>query len=134
MTHATSVPFSSNCPRGGHIRVPYADLGRPPVSLWEHHHAVRMLREQGRKTVDEYAIFTAIEEQRHVLTERKCIARRLVARYTRAWRIAQPTHARANCSRTPCSGNCVAPDDALADDARVPTVAEDEAWKTEFLS
>ena len=39
-------------PGSGHLRVPYADLGRPPVSLWEHRAAVRTLREQGRAGVD----------------------------------------------------------------------------------
>lgn len=70
-------------PQGGHIRTPYADLGRPPVSLWEQRLAVRSLREQGRKTVDEYAIFTAIEEQRQVVTEayaQSKTARRAIAR------------------------------------------------------
>ena len=43
-------------PSGEHVRVPYADLGRPPVTLWEHREATRRLRAEGRRTVDEHAI------------------------------------------------------------------------------
>jgi putative transposase len=120
-------------PRGGHIRVPYSDLGRPPVSLWEHHHAVRILREQGRKTVNEYAIFAAIEEQRHVLNAARIhskAARRAITRAPGA-SLSRPMLEPIAAER-PAANR--ASDDALADDARVPTVAEDEAWKTEFLS
>ena len=37
----------------GHLRVPCADLGRPPVTLWEQRAATRALRAEGRRTVDE---------------------------------------------------------------------------------
>lgn len=56
-------------PTGGHVRVPYADLRRQPITLWEHREAVRRLRLEGRRTVDEHAIFEAVAEQRRVLTE-----------------------------------------------------------------
>ena len=68
---------------GDHIRVPYADMGRPAVTLWEHRLASRRLHEVGRRTVDEHAIFAAIEEQRRVLAEaygRSKAARRAVVR------------------------------------------------------
>jgi putative transposase len=70
-------------PTGNHIRVPYADIGRPAVTLWEHRLAIKRLHEEGRRTVDEYAIFAAIEEQRRVLAEaydRSKSARRAVVR------------------------------------------------------
>ena len=70
-------------PAGGHIRVPYADVGRRPITLWEHREATRQLRLEGRRTVDEHAIFLAIEEQRRVLLAaqgRSKAARRAVAR------------------------------------------------------
>ena len=35
-------------PTGGHLRVPCADLGRPPVTLWEQRAATRTLRKAGR--------------------------------------------------------------------------------------
>ena len=30
-------------PTGGHVRVPCADLGRMPVTLWEHREAIQRL-------------------------------------------------------------------------------------------
>ncbi len=68
---------------GDHIRVPYADIGRSAVTLWEHRSAINRLREEGRRTVDEHAVFEAIEEQRRVLAEaydRSKAARRAVVR------------------------------------------------------
>ena len=70
-------------PAGEHVRVPYADLGRPTVTLWEHRLAAKRLRAEGWRTVDEHAIFAAIEEQRRVLADaygRSKTARRAVAR------------------------------------------------------
>ena len=68
---------------GEHVRVPYADLGRLPITLWEHREATRRLRTEGHRSVDEQAIFAAITEQRRVLVEaqvRSKAARRAVAR------------------------------------------------------
>ena len=70
-------------PAGDHVRVPYADIGRQPITLWEHREAVRGLRSEGRRSVDEHAIFAAVAEQRRVLLEaqsRSKAARRAVAR------------------------------------------------------
>jgi len=70
-------------PMGGQVRVPYADLGRLPVTLWEHREAMQRLRAAGRRTADEHAVFAAIAEQRHVLREaqsRSKAARRAIAR------------------------------------------------------
>jgi putative transposase len=123
-------------PQGGHIRTPYADLGRPPVSLWEQRLAVRSLREQGRKTVDEHAIFTAIEEQRQVVTEayaKSKTARRAIARMPAAI-LRRPPLVSTAAEHTAANSNDASDDSQKADDARVPTVADDDAWKTEFLS
>jgi putative transposase len=68
---------------GDHIRVPYANIGRPAVTLWEHRLATKRLHEEGRRTVDEYAVFAAIAEQRRVLADaydRSKSARRAVVR------------------------------------------------------
>lgn len=54
---------------GNYVRVPYADLRHPPVTLWEHREACRRLRDEGRRSVDEHAIFQAVAEQRHILDE-----------------------------------------------------------------
>ena len=70
-------------PAGEHVRVPYADLGRLPITLWEHREATQRLRAEGRRSVDEHTIFAAVAEQRRVLMEaqaRSKAARRAVAR------------------------------------------------------
>jgi putative transposase len=77
-------------PDGTYLRVPYADLGRPPISLWEHRAAVRRLRAEGRKSVDEPAIFAAIDAQRRTVSEayvKAKAARRAVARVVEAQRV-----------------------------------------------
>lgn len=74
---------------GDHVRVPYADLSRQPITLWEHREATQRLRREGRRTVDEHAIFTAVAEQRRLLLEaqeRSKSARRAVARIDEAAR------------------------------------------------
>jgi putative transposase len=108
-------------PGEGHLRVPYADLSRPPISLWEHRAAVQRLREQGRAGVDEAAIFAAIAAQRETLAAAQAkskAARRAMARMPRT---APKGPARE-----------VRPPDAT-DHAQVPTVDSTEAWMTEFL-
>jgi putative transposase len=105
-------------PTGDHIRVPYADIGRPAVTLWEHRLAIKQLREEGRRTVDEYAIFAAIEEQRRVLADaydRSKSARRAVVRA--GLTAEQVAGERSNPSPPPAEAG----DDP---DARVPMPAE----------
>jgi putative transposase len=115
-------------PAGGHLRLPCADLGRPPVTLWEQRAATRSLREAGRQNVDEAAIFAAIEEQRRVLAEAQSTskaARRAAARL--------PDHRSAAADIRPLAAAAASSADTADDDARVPPFVEDEAWKTEFL-
>lgn len=119
----------------GHVAVPCADLGRPPISLWEHRAAVRALREAGRRTVDEHAIFEAVAEQRRTLDEareRTRTTRRAAARAT-ASRSLNPAPARA--TETAAAGRAAVAAVTDSDDAgaTVPPVIEDEAWMTEFL-
>ncbi len=52
---------------GRHWPIPYRDLALPPISLWEHREAMRRLKEQGRKAVDEQVIFAAVIEQRKLV-------------------------------------------------------------------
>jgi putative transposase len=114
-------------PGGGHLRLPCADLGRPAVTLWEQRAATQTLRQAGRANVSEAAIFSAISEQRRVLTEAEAsskAARRATARLPD--RRSSATEAEPP-GMTP-------PGIADEDDARVPCVVEEEAWKTEFLS
>ena len=74
-------------PDGTYLRVPYADLGRPLISLAEHREAARRLRAEGRSLVDEGAIFAAVAERRRTVTTartRRDAARRATAREERA--------------------------------------------------
>jgi len=108
-------------PGGGHVRVPYADLRRRPITLWEHREATRRLRFEGRRTVDEHAIFEAVEEQRRVLgeaQEHSKAARRLAARTGMAQQSALPLRPEVEAD----------PDT----EARVPMPREGEASGVEF--
>ena len=115
-------------PGGGHLRLPYADLGRPAATLWEQRAAHRALREEGRRTADGAAVTTAIKEQRRVLAEAQAkskSARRALARLP----------APATPVEVPAATTGTVP--GVADDeeaAQVPPVVEDEAWRTEFLT
>jgi putative transposase len=56
-------------PDGQYYDLSYRDVRRPPISLWEHHLALKRLREEGRARVDEAAIFTAVEQMRAIADE-----------------------------------------------------------------
>lgn len=56
-------------PDGRYYDIPYRDLGRPPVTLWEQRLALKRLREEGRSHVDESAIFRTIETMRKIADE-----------------------------------------------------------------
>jgi putative transposase len=56
-------------PDGRYYDIPYRDLGRPPVTLWEQRLALKRLREEGRSHVDENAIFRTIETLRKIADE-----------------------------------------------------------------
>jgi len=120
-------------PGSGHVRAPYADLAHPPISFWEHREAVRRLRESGRRTVDEHAIFAAIDEQRRVLAESGAATK--AARRSDRSAASLALHPTPDVPM-PASTSAPAPTapDTKGDEARVPMVIEDEAWKTEFLA
>jgi len=50
----------------GYLEVPYRDLSRPSITLWEHRLAMRRLREQRRSQIDETALFQAVTELRTI--------------------------------------------------------------------
>ena len=56
---------------GEYWTIPYRDLGAPPVSLWEHRNATRVLRANGVTSLDEKAIFETITEQRALVADAK---------------------------------------------------------------
>lgn len=115
-------------PSGGHARVPYADLSRPPVTLWEHREACRRLRAEGRCTVDEHAIFAAVAEQRRVVADARTLtraARRGAARTALAGEGAAA-------GRAVRPGHLPAAPDNGDPDARVPMPDEGASSGVEF--
>jgi putative transposase len=56
-------------PDGRHVEARYKNLGREPISLWEHGRAMERLRAQGRNEVSEEILFRAIGEQRRIEDE-----------------------------------------------------------------
>jgi putative transposase len=50
-----------------YLEARYADVRRPPISLWEQRAALRVLRAQGNPAVSERLIFAAIEKQRQIV-------------------------------------------------------------------
>lgn len=80
-------------PDGQHWPIPHADLGRPPITLWEHRRALALLREEGRAAVNEHLIFEAVEAQRALVagaTYRTIKARRAASRSAYALGSATP--------------------------------------------
>ncbi|WP_247879287.1 Mu transposase C-terminal domain-containing protein [Azospirillum brasilense] len=67
-------------PDGKHWPIRYRDLRRPRITRWEHLEATRVLRERGRRSVDEAMIFDAVEAQRILVAE--AAARTKAARQT----------------------------------------------------
>lgn len=63
---------------GTYWRIPYLDLGLPPISLWELQEARRRLKDKCRRVVDEHAIFEAIHEQRQIIKQARKATRRSV--------------------------------------------------------
>jgi len=56
---------------GGFLDVPYRNLGRQPITLWEHRAACTQLRKAGRTAVDEGLIFETVKQQRLIVTGAK---------------------------------------------------------------
>jgi putative transposase len=56
-------------PNGRHWPVPYADLGQPPITLWELEEARKELRKEGKGTHAENAIFASILHERRIVNQ-----------------------------------------------------------------
>jgi putative transposase len=56
-------------PNGRHWPVPYANLGQPPIALWELEEARKELRKEGKRAHAEKAIFASIAEQRRIVND-----------------------------------------------------------------
>jgi putative transposase len=82
---------------GTYWRIPYLNLGLPPISLWELQEARRRLKDKGRRLVDEHAIFEAIREQRQIIEQARKATRRSVRerrkreRLVRTFPVQNPT-------------------------------------------
>ena len=69
---------------GHYWPIPYRDLALPPISLLEHREAMKRLKHDGRRTVDERLIFSTILEQRKLVeTARRTARQRRAAERTR---------------------------------------------------
>lgn len=60
-----------------YVEVPYRNLARPPVSVWEHRQALARLAERGAGQVDEQALFTMIEQMRNISADAARSTRRV---------------------------------------------------------
>jgi putative transposase len=58
-----------HAPDGQYWPIPYRDLGRPRITLWEHRRARESLRARGIKAVDEKMLFDAVSAQRMLVAE-----------------------------------------------------------------
>jgi len=72
-------------PDGRYYDLSYRDVRRPPITLWEHRLALKRLREEGRTSVDEGAIFRTIETMRAITDE--AVAASKAARRSRERRL-----------------------------------------------
>ena len=71
----------------GYMEIPYRDLSRPAISLWEHRLALRRLRERRIKDIDEASLFEAVAEMRAI--EQKAASSTRTARRNRTRRLPE---------------------------------------------
>lgn len=80
-------------PDGTHWTIPYRDLRRPAITLFEHRQALRALAERGRKGVNEQLIFDTVAAQRALIADATCrskFARRNAERIVNALTVPVP--------------------------------------------
>jgi putative transposase len=56
-------------PDGLHWPVPYADLGQPPIALWELKEANQRIRKYAQSAPNQSSIFASILEQRQIVQQ-----------------------------------------------------------------
>ncbi|NHN93609.1 hypothetical protein GVI59_16965 [Acetobacter sicerae] len=100
-------------PSRDYVKVPYADLGKPPISLWEHRENTKIKARIGRADINHAAISYATKEQERLLDD------------------AIRQERRRSGQRMALSQAPTTRDDTPA---KIPDVDEVNAWKTEFLS
>lgn len=94
-------------PDGSHWPIRFADLRRPPITLWEHRRAQAALRDRGLALVDEQLIFETIEQQRALVAD--------AARWTKSARRAGE---RADRAFAGASANLIAPAEPRPDEGK----------------
>lgn len=62
-------------PDGRHWPVPYADLGQPPIALWELEEANKRIRQSAGATLSQHSIFASILEQRRLVQHAAAFSR-----------------------------------------------------------
>lgn len=74
-----------------YIEIPYRNLSRPPVSLWEVKDAKRQLREESKSVTNEELIFKSIDRMRVLVSEEssKTKSARVKAQKLKQWEAAQ---------------------------------------------
>ena len=91
----------------GYLEIPYRNLSRPTITLWEHKLARKRLREQRRAAVDEASLFEAVEEMREIERQAHTLTR--TARRNRNRRkVAQTAESSAEYKKVPAPGSPVA--------------------------
>jgi putative transposase len=66
-------------PDGAYYDLGYRDLRRPPITLWEHRLAMKRLRDEGWRDVNEESIFRTVEAMR-TITEQAVLASKAARR------------------------------------------------------
>jgi putative transposase len=56
-------------PNGHYLKVPYRDIGHPPITLNEHRSVVKQLKRMKQLAINEMTIFAAISEQRELIKQ-----------------------------------------------------------------
>ena len=66
-----------------YLEIPYRNLDSPPISLWEHRHALKDLKKSSNGSVNDQMIFKTVNSQREIVKEasdRSRTARKYLAR------------------------------------------------------
>ncbi len=79
-------------PDGVYYDLPYRDLRRPPISLWERRLALARLRAEGRVLVDEHAIFRIVATMREIAETATAETRKVRRQQERRRRTMQVVH------------------------------------------
>lgn len=73
-----------------YLEANFADLRRPPISLWEHRSALKFLRSEGHSVVTEAKIFAAVDAQRQIVEGAKGMKGAAAMRRRAEKRLASP--------------------------------------------